>query len=67
MKINSPRGEMRLDDETNYFVAPAIKCSVNPHSDKIEIQSVEHSQPEWEAGNESNTQSKIFVVVSDDK
>ncbi|MFC0771845.1 ABC transporter substrate-binding protein [Terrimonas alba] len=48
MKINSPRGEMRLDDETNYFVAPAIKCSVNPHSDKIEIQSVEHSQPEWE-------------------
>ena len=49
IKINSPRGEMRLDDETNYFVASVIKCSVKPHSAKIEMQPVEHPQEEWEA------------------
>ena len=49
IKLNSPRGEMRLDDETNYFVTPVIKCSVQPHAAKIEIETIEHPQAEWEA------------------
>jgi branched-chain amino acid transport system substrate-binding protein len=47
ISIETPRGEMRLDDETNYFVTPVIKCSVKPHSTKIEMQSLEHLQEQW--------------------
>ena len=49
IKIYSPRGEMRLDDETNYFVTPVIKCSVQPHAAKIVMQTIEYPQAEWEA------------------
>lgn len=49
IKINSPRGEMQLDDETNYFVTPVIKCSVKPQTVKIVMQIIEHPQTEWEA------------------
>lgn len=49
IKINSPRGEMQLHDETNYFVTPVIKCSVQPHSGKIVMQTIEFTKAEWEA------------------
>jgi hypothetical protein len=40
---------MQLDGKTNYFVTPVIKCSVQPHSTKIEMQTIEYSPADWEA------------------
>jgi branched-chain amino acid transport system substrate-binding protein len=48
-KINSPRGEMKLDTETNYFIAPVYKCSVPQNSDKLSIHIIETPENEWRA------------------
>ena len=48
-KINSPRGEMKLDPETNYFIAPVYKCSVPENSGKLSIHFIEAPENEWEA------------------
>ena len=48
-KINSPRGEMKLDPETNYFIAPVYKCSVPQHSGKRSIDCIENPENEWKA------------------
>jgi branched-chain amino acid transport system substrate-binding protein len=49
IKINSPRGEMLLDDETNYFVTPVIKCSLQPDTTAPAMQIIGYSPEEWEA------------------
>jgi len=48
-KINSPRGEMKLDPETNYFIAPVYKCSVPENSDKLSIEFIDSLENEWKA------------------
>jgi branched-chain amino acid transport system substrate-binding protein len=48
IKINSPRGEMKLDPETNYFVAPVYKCSVPKNSVNRSIDFIETPENEWE-------------------
>lgn len=48
-KINSPRGEMKLDPETNYFIAPVYKCSVPQNSGKRSIHFIENPEKEWKA------------------
>jgi hypothetical protein len=48
-KINSPRGEMKLDPETNYFITPVYKCSVPKNSDKRSIEYIETPEKEWKA------------------
>jgi len=45
--INSPRGAMKLDTETNYFVSPVYRCSLPQHSDKLLIEKVEFPEQEW--------------------
>jgi branched-chain amino acid transport system substrate-binding protein len=47
--IDSPRGEMRLDEETNYFVTPVIKCSLPANTSEMLTQTVNDPQAEWEA------------------
>jgi branched-chain amino acid transport system substrate-binding protein len=47
--IASPRGEMRLDEETNYFVSPVIKCSLPANTNEMLMQTINHPQAEWEA------------------
>jgi branched-chain amino acid transport system substrate-binding protein len=46
-KINSPRGEMRLDPETNYFIAPVYKCSISQNSVKLSIECIDTPEDEW--------------------
>lgn len=46
-KINSPRGEMKLDTETNYFIAPVFKCSIKQKSGKAEVEYVDTPEKEW--------------------
>ena len=48
-KINSPRGEMKLDPETNYFIAPVYKCSLSQNSGKCSIHFIETPESEWKA------------------
>jgi len=47
VKVNSPRGEMKLDPETNYFIAPVYKCSVPQNSGKLSIHFIETPENEW--------------------
>lgn len=46
-KIISPRGEMKLDAETNYFIAPVCKCSVKQNSEIPSVEWMEIPQKEW--------------------
>jgi branched-chain amino acid transport system substrate-binding protein len=46
-KINSPRGEMKLDPETNYFIAPVFKCSIHQNSNKTTVDYIETPEKEW--------------------
>ena len=46
-KINSPRGEMKLDPETNYFIAPVFKCSINKIQVKYTVDYIETPEKEW--------------------
>ena len=46
-KIKSPRGVMKLDPETNYFIAPVCKCSIPQNSDKLSIEFIETTENDW--------------------
>jgi hypothetical protein len=46
-KINSPRGEMKLDQETNYFIAPVCKCSMKQNSETLIVERIEIPEKEW--------------------
>lgn len=47
IKINSPRGEMKLDPETNYFLAPVYKCSLPLKSVELSIDFIDNPLNEW--------------------
>jgi branched-chain amino acid transport system substrate-binding protein len=47
VKFNSPRGEMKLDPETNYFITPVYKCSIKQNSFNVIIDRVESPEKEW--------------------
>ena len=46
--ITGPRGEMKLDPVTQYFIAPAGKCSIKKGSGKIEMDWNINLEKEWE-------------------
>jgi branched-chain amino acid transport system substrate-binding protein len=46
--ITGPRGEMKLDPVTQYFIAPAIKCSIEKNSAKMEMEYNINLENEWE-------------------
>lgn len=48
-KINSPRGNMKLDRETNHLVAPVYNCSVAKNSAKCTLSVLENLETEWNA------------------
>lgn len=45
--INSPRGEMKLDPSTHYFIAPVYRCSVSPHTKEMSFTAIEDPAKEW--------------------
>ena len=45
--INGPRGEMKLDPQTNYYTAPFVKCSIQCNSNKIETETTAFPMQEW--------------------
>jgi branched-chain amino acid transport system substrate-binding protein len=47
IKINSPRGELRLDKGTHYFTAPFCKYGFAPQTGKASIEWMEMPEKEW--------------------
>lgn len=47
IKINSPRGEMKTDPETNQFIAPAYQCTVQPGTGISVTHCIENPNKEW--------------------
>lgn len=45
--IESPRGEMKLDSETNYFTAPFVECSLAQDSSKMQREMIKFPENEW--------------------
>lgn len=46
--IVSPRGVLKLDPKTNYFVTQAFKCSTPKLSNNLPIETIDFSIDEWE-------------------
>lgn len=53
VKISSPRGELKLDRETNYFVAPVCKCSMKQYGGTMEVEWIDVPEKEWRSFVES--------------
>ncbi len=47
--INSPRGVLNLDTETNYFTAPVYSCVVSQQSGVLSIEQIEFPEQEWKS------------------
>jgi len=47
IKIDSPRGALKLDAPTNHFVAPLHKCSLKKGSSKLKTTLLEDINAEW--------------------
>lgn len=45
-KIESPRGELKFDQDTHYVLAPVIKCTLNKNNN-LEIEHVREIDKEW--------------------
>lgn len=45
-KINSPRGELTLDEDSNYFTAPVFHATIKSNLDRMEIKQ-EDAANEW--------------------
>jgi hypothetical protein len=60
VSINSPRGEMKLDTDANYFLAPIVKCTISPNSGNLSFESMETPLEEWSAFKED----RIDGIVS---
>lgn len=46
--LNSPRGNLKLDIQTNYFTAPFVKCNIKSGQSFPEYESVLFSEDEWQ-------------------
>lgn len=55
-KINSPRGEMKLDPETNYYIAPAVKISISQNSGTPVVEWRKDMDKEWKGFVENPTE-----------
>ncbi len=49
VKIKSPRGEMKLDPETNYFITPVYKCSLPQNAPELIFECIGNPEKEWAA------------------
>jgi hypothetical protein len=49
IKFKSPRGEMILDPQTNYFLAPFVQCSMDPGQEEISIKQQDLAADAWAA------------------
>jgi branched-chain amino acid transport system substrate-binding protein len=57
--IDSPRGEMTLDEATLYYVARAIRCHIAPGSNELKMEYNVPLQSEWEEFSAKNVEGNI--------
>ncbi|HUM97692.1 MAG TPA: ABC transporter substrate-binding protein [Chitinophagaceae bacterium] len=57
--LNSPRGKMKLDTKTQYFLLPAIRCTISPGNSKLELEYNIDLENEWEEFSEKNTEGTV--------
>jgi branched-chain amino acid transport system substrate-binding protein len=58
-KIASPRGEMILDEETLYYLTPAIRCFSTPGANELKREYGIDLQSEWEEFSAKNIEGNI--------
>jgi branched-chain amino acid transport system substrate-binding protein len=56
IKFNSPRGEMILDPQTNYFLAPFVQCSIGKDQDKMTALLRDFPQKAWSSYIQQSTE-----------
>jgi hypothetical protein len=59
VSINGPRGEMKLDPDTNYFLAPIVKCTISPNSTSLSFECIETPLKEWSAFKEDRIEGAV--------
>ncbi|MEP6674464.1 MAG: ABC transporter substrate-binding protein [Ferruginibacter sp.] len=47
IKMDSPRGELKMDPATQYFLAPVVKCVVENNAVKMKTEIIETYEKEW--------------------
>jgi branched-chain amino acid transport system substrate-binding protein len=47
MNMTSPRGELKFDARTHFFLAPVYKCHLAPSSTRLEIMPLDWMENEW--------------------
>jgi branched-chain amino acid transport system substrate-binding protein len=47
--LQSPRGELLLDAETNYYTAPVFRCTIQSNEVQPQLQQESHLADEWKA------------------
>lgn len=57
--LNSPRGNMKLDAKTQFFLFPAIRCTLSPENSKMELEYNIDLENEWEEFSEKNTEGTV--------
>jgi len=45
--ISSPRGELRLDKETHFFIAPSYQATIKNNTEDILVAPAENEEEEW--------------------
>ncbi len=46
--IKSPRGELKLNSETNYFTAPVYKGLIKNNTEDLQVTLADNAEEEWE-------------------
>ena len=47
--IEGPRGNLKLDEKTNYFITPVLKASIKNNKKNVEIKLIEDVSENWKA------------------
>jgi hypothetical protein len=50
---------MKLDTKTQYFLLPAIRCTISPGNSKLELEYNIDLENEWEEFSEKNTEGTV--------
>ena len=58
-KISGPRGTLQLDASTQFYICPAIRCSIPAGSAEMEMEYNLDFKNEWEAFTEKNTEGPV--------
>ncbi len=57
--LKSPRGTLKLDPRTQYFLSPAIKCTIPAGKNAIEFEYDINVENEWEEFSEKQTEGLV--------